>query len=73
MINLQIRQAKQTIGDFINGLPFDIEVKRLLVKDIYEDIRAEADKVIIKELSEAQKALKEQEGDNGGQEKELVG
>jgi hypothetical protein len=66
MNNLGLRQAKQQIGDFINGLPFDIEVKRLLVKDIYEDIRAEADKVVIKELSEAQKALKESE--DGGQE-----
>lgn len=61
MNNLGIRQAKQQIADFLNGLPFDIEVKRLLIKDIYSDIRDEADKVVLKELSEAQKALKEKE------------
>ena len=61
MNNLGIRQAKQQITDFLNGLPFDIEVKRLLIRDIYSDIKDEADKVVLKELAEAQKALKEKE------------
>ena len=61
MTNFALRQAKQQLTDFLNGLPFEIEIKRLLVKDIYEDIKAEADKVVLKELAEAQKALKEKE------------
>lgn len=63
MNNIALRQAKQQIIDFLNGLPFEIEVKRLLVKDIYEDIKAEADKVVLKELAEAQQALKEKKDD----------
>lgn len=69
MNNIALRQAKQQIADFLNGLPFDIEVKRLLIKDIYSDIRDEADKVVLKELSEAQKALKEKED---GRQEEVV-
>ena len=63
MTNFALRQAKQQLADFLNGLPFEIEVKRLLVKDIYEDIKAEADKVVLKELAEAQQALKEKKDD----------
>lgn len=62
-MNIGIRQAKKQIVSFINGLPFEIEVKRLLIKDIYEDIREEADRVILKEAEALQKELKEKEDD----------
>lgn len=59
MSNLGLRQAKEQIIQFLNGLPFDIEVKRLLLKDLYEEVRCEADRVIAREHESAQKALKE--------------
>lgn len=69
MQNLGLRQAKQQIVSFINGLPFEIEVKRLLVKDIYEDIKEESDRVVLKEAAEVEKALKEKEKEDGGKDK----
>jgi len=65
MNNFGIRKAKQQIINFINGLPFDIEVKRLLVKDIYDDIKDEADRTVLKEVSAAEQALKEKETEDG--------
>ncbi len=61
MNNVGLRQAKVQILGFINGLPYDAEVKRLLDKDVYEDIKDEADRVVIKEANEMEKALKEKE------------
>lgn len=61
MKNFGLRQAKQQIVNFINGLPYDIEVKRLLAKDVYDDIKDEADRTVLKEVAEAEKALKEKE------------
>jgi len=69
MQNLGLRQAKQQIVSFINGLPFEVEVKRLLVKDIYEDIKEESDRVVLKEATEVEKALKEKEREDGGKDK----
>lgn len=66
MDNLGLRQAKQQITNFISGLPYDIEVKRLLVNDIYQEFKTEADKAVLKEMAAAEKALKESE--DGGQE-----
>lgn len=65
MKNFGLRQAKQQIVNFINGLPYDIEVKRLLVKDVYDDIKDEADRTVLKEVAEAEKALKEKEKSDG--------
>lgn len=68
MQNLGLRQAKQQIVGFINGLPFDIEVKRLLVKDVYEDIKEESDRVVLREAAEAERALKEKEKEDGSKD-----
>lgn len=65
MNNLGLRQAKKQIVDFINGLPYDIEVKRLLIQDIYVDACAEADRIISQEALEAQKKIKEAEDGAG--------
>ena len=64
MNNLGLRQAKQQIIGFINGLPFDIEVKRLLMKDIYDEVKDESDRTVLKEMAEATKALKEKENED---------
>jgi len=61
MQNFGLRQAKQQIVNFINGLPYDAEVKRLLVRDVYDDIKDEADRVVLKEVAEIEKSLKEKE------------
>jgi len=61
MENLTLRRAKQQLINFISGLPYDIEVKRLLVKDIYDEIKDEADRVVLKEVAEVEKTLKEKE------------
>lgn len=65
MKNFGLRQAKQQMLNFITGLPYDIEVKRLLVKDVYDDIKDEADRTVLKEVAEAEKALKEKEKSDG--------
>ena len=64
MNNLGLRQARKQILDFLNGLPFDIEVKRLLLKDIYGDICEIADKVILKESAEAQESINKAKEEN---------
>lgn len=66
MNNLGLRQARKQILDFLNGLPYDIEVKRLLLKDIYGDICEIADKVVLKESTEAQEALKKAKEESNG-------
>lgn len=59
MENLNLRTAKRQIITFLNGLPYSIEVKRLLVKDIYDEVRDAADDAIDKENYESKKALEE--------------
>lgn len=61
MENFSLRQARSQIVSFINGLPYSIEIKRLLVKDIYEEIKQVADKTCEQEYNDAQQALKEKE------------
>ncbi len=65
MQNLGLRQAKQQITNFINGLPYEPEVTRLLIKDIYDEFKDEADRTVIKEVAEAEAALKEKEKEHG--------
>ena len=73
MDNLALRQARIQIIDLINGLPFNIEVKRLLIKEIYEDVRAEANRVIDEESHRIQNTLaKEKEDGEGVQQSELA-
>lgn len=60
-MNLGLRQAKKQIVDFLNGLPFDLEVKRLLVREIYDETQAAAEMAIAQELQ----ALKEAKDGTG--------
>lgn len=68
MNNYALRQARTQITDLINGLPYDIEVKRLLLRDIYEDFKTASDQAVIREMNELKKALaeKEKEDDTEG-------
>lgn len=61
MNNYALRQARTQITDLINGLPYDIEVKRLLLRDIYEDFKTASDQAVIREMNELKKALAEKE------------
>ena len=61
MTNLGLRQAKKQIVDFLNGLPFSLEVKRLLVREIYDETQAAAEMAIAQEL----KSLKEAQDGTG--------
>ena len=61
MNNFALRQAKQQIIDLLNGLPYEIEAKRLLLRDIYEDYKLVADDAVVREMNELKKALEEKE------------
>lgn len=47
--NLQIREFSQNIINYINSVDIPMEVKRLVIKDIYTQIEIEASKVINRE------------------------
>ena len=55
MLNLQIRQFRDSIIALTNSNPLPIEVKRLVFNEISNLIDAEAEKIIIAEKQELQK------------------
>ena len=57
MDNYGIRQVKNQIINFLNGLPYGMEIKRLIVKDIYDELKDAADKVVLSEKIAAEQAL----------------
>ena len=59
MTNLGIRTARKQIIDFLNGLPFEIEVKRLILKDIYDEIVEASNKAVELEVESINKAKEE--------------
>lgn len=58
-MNIKIRELKVSIIKHMQGIDLPIEVKRLVLKDIYDDISREADAEIRKELEE-----RDSEGEN---------
>ena len=62
MTNLGIRTARKQICDFLNGLPFEIEVKRLILKDIYDEYVEASNKAVEIEIASIQKAKEAQDG-----------
>lgn len=58
-MNIKIRELKVSIIKHMQGIDLPIEVKRLVLKDIYDDISREADAAIRKELEE-----RDSEGEN---------
>lgn len=57
-MNIKIRELKITITNHLKAIGLPAEINRLVLKEIYEEISAEADSEIRKELSEM-----EQKGD----------
>lgn len=45
-MNLEIREFEQTIIKYINETVLPIEVKRLVIRDIFNQIEEEANKVL---------------------------
>lgn len=39
MNNLDIISAKKAITDYVGGLPFPSELKRMILKEVYEDFQ----------------------------------
>ena len=62
MTNLGIRTARKQICDFLNGLPFEIEVKRLILKDIYDEYVEASNKAVELEVDSLKKAKEESNG-----------
>ena len=54
-MNIKIRELKIAIVKHIQGIDLPSEVKRLVVKEIYDEISAEADAEIRKELEKRDK------------------
>ncbi len=61
MINIQIRQLRDSIIAITNASPLPIEVKRLVFSEIQTQINQESDRIIIEERKEAEKQIKETE------------
>lgn len=51
-MNLRIREFKISIENYVNGSDLPPEVKRMVLKEIYESVSAEADKAISMEIAE---------------------
>lgn len=62
-MNLKIREMKITIENYINGVDLPPEVKRMVLKEIYDEISTESNKAITAELAEreAQKGEEKQD------------
>lgn len=60
MDNLMIRTLREDIVKLINGVPLSLEVKRLVLKDIYSDVADKADRAIQEEINAVREATNEQ-------------
>ena len=56
MVNLQIRQFRDSLIAMTNACQLPIEIKRLVFAEIQTQINAESDKVVIAEKAELAKA-----------------
>lgn len=54
-MNIKIRELKIAITNHLKGIDLPIEVKRLVLKEIYDDISEAADAEIREELKEREK------------------
>ena len=65
MDNLAIREFQQTIIGITNSSPLPIEIKRLVFKEVMQQIEAAAEEKIQKEFAEVQaaKAAAEKKGE----------
>lgn len=61
MTNIQIRQFKNQIITFMNGIPLEVEVKRLVIREILDELTIATEAEIQNEL----KTLKEAKDGTG--------
>lgn len=63
MKNLEIREFKISIENYVNTTGLPTEVKRMVLKEIYDRVSAEADKSIIAEISERDEKEREEKSE----------
>lgn len=71
-MDLAIREFRESIVRFINATELSIEVKRLVVKEIYQEIKDASDKevkrlVLERSSAEERDAITEEEKDNNAE------
>lgn len=49
-MNLKIREFKVSIENYVNGMDLPPEVKRMVLKEIYDTVSAEADGAVREEI-----------------------
>lgn len=57
-MNLKIREMVATLKKYIEGVGLPAEVKRMVLKEIYESVSAEADEAVREEIAERDSAEK---------------
>lgn len=65
-MNLKIIEFEITLKNYINSVDLPQEVKRLAMKEIYEEISASADAAVSAELDEREAAESEAKQDEQG-------
>lgn len=58
-MNLKIREFKVSIENYVNGSDLPPEVKRMVLKEIYQSAEAAANEAISAEIAERDNAEKE--------------
>lgn len=61
MTDLEIREFKNTIINYINEIPLSIELKRLIINEIALEVKIKAEEVILEQLNERNNQPKEEE------------
>lgn len=62
-MNLKIREFKVSIENYVNSTDLPLEVKRIVLKGIYDDLEKKATEAIAKELKEQEVMEKEEKQD----------
>ena len=62
-MNLKIREFKVTIENYTNEVDLPPEVKRIVLKQIYEGVEREANLVISEELKDREESAQEDKQD----------
>lgn len=52
MTSLEVITFKKTIEDYVKSVDMPMEVKRLVIKEIYEDVHKKALEEVMSEISE---------------------
>ena len=58
-MNLKIRELKVTIENYLRGIDLPPEVKRMVLKEIYENAEMSANQAIAAELKERDESMTE--------------